>query len=157
MMNRTPRPDDKQVTLRTRALAILARREHSRAELARKLATFAESPDQIEPLLDELARRKMLSDERYAEARVHTLARKFGAARIESELRAKGVSGSIAGSATRAARDTELERARAVWRKRFGALPQNALEKAQQSRFLAGRGFDFATIRAILGGRVEDE
>lgn len=145
------------MTLRTRALAILARREHSRAELARKLASFAESPDEIETLLDELARRKLLSDERYAEARVHTLARKFGAARIENELRSKGVSDAIADSAMRAARDTEVDRARAVWRKRFGVLPQNALEKARQARFLAGRGFAFATIRAILGGRFDDE
>lgn len=143
--------------MRTRALAILARREHSRAELARKLASFAESPAEIETLLDELARRKLLSDERYAEARVHTLARKFGAVRIENELRSKGVSDAIADSAMRAARDTEVDRARAVWRKRFGVLPQNALEKARQARFLAGRGFAFATIRAILGGRFDDE
>ena len=151
------RSDNKQVTLRTRALAILARREHTRAELARKLAAFAESPEEIEPLLDELARRKLLSDERYAEVRVHTLASKFGAMRIEHELRAKGVSDAIADRAVRGARDTELDRARAVWKKRFGELPRNALEKAQQMRFLAGRGFSFETIRNVLGGRVDEE
>jgi regulatory protein len=149
--------EDRYRALRTRALAILTRREHTRAELARKLAAFAESEAEIAPVLDELARRKLLSDERYAEARTVTLERKFGAARIEYELRAKGVPAVIAARAVRAARDSEVERARAAWRKRFGVPPEDALERAKQMRFLRARGFSFDAIRAVVVGRGDDE
>jgi regulatory protein len=151
------RPSRTQPSLRNRALAILARREHTRAELARKLAPFSESDGDVAAVLDELAAKRLLSDERYAEARVTTLSRKFGAARIEHELRAKGVSASMAERAVRGARETELDRARAAWRKRFGSPPADALEKAKQMRFLQSRGFSFAVIRAVVGGRSDEE
>jgi regulatory protein len=154
---RPGRPSGTQPSLRSRALAILARREHTRAELARKLAAFSESAGDVAAVLDDLASRKLLSDERYAEARVATLSPKFGAARIEHELRAKGVTGPLAERAVRGARDTELDRARAAWRKRFGTPPADALEKAKQMRFLQSRGFSFDVIRTVVGGRVDDE
>ena len=75
-------------TLRERALRLLARREHSRAELARKLHPHVVPEDDLDALLDDLARRRLLSDERYAESRAHALSRKFGAARIAQQLRA---------------------------------------------------------------------
>ncbi len=135
---------------------MLARREHTRAELARKLAPFSESDGDVEAVLDDLAARKLLSDERYAEARVTALSRKFGAARIEHELRAKGVSAPTAGQAVRVARETEVDRARAAWQKRFGSPPADALEKAKQMRFLQSRGFSFEVIRKIVGARSDD-
>ncbi|MCX7893428.1 MAG: recombination regulator RecX [Burkholderiales bacterium] len=156
-MKPPPRSGVGQPTLRSRALAHLARREHTRAELARRLAPFAESAAEVEVLLDELAARKLLSDARYAEARVATLARKFGAARIAQELRARGVSGPDAEQALAGARASELERARAAWAKRFGVAPADALERARQMRFLASRGFAFDVIRAVVGGRGDDE
>jgi len=89
------RPDT-PVELKVRALRYLARREHSRAELARKLAPYAESAQALAALLDELAGRKQLSDERYAETRAHWLARKYGAAKIRADLKAHGVADAIA-------------------------------------------------------------
>ena len=86
--------------LRARALKYLARREHSRAELARKLAPRAESPEALGQLLDALAAKRQLSDERYAEARARQLARKYGAARIRHELRAQGVDEDIVARST---------------------------------------------------------
>src|SRR5262252_11189872 len=99
------------LTLRERALRLLARREHSRAELARKLQPHAAPEDDLGALLDELALRKQLSDDRYAESRAHVLSRKFGAARIAQELRAKGVDKGLAEDVAAAARSTEVERA----------------------------------------------
>lgn len=151
------RPGRPQPSLRSRALAMLARREHTRAELARKLAPFSESEGDVAAVLDDLAARKLLSDERYAEARVTTLSRKFGAARIEHELRARGVSAPTAERAVRGARETEVDRARAAWQKRFGSPPADALEKAKQMRFLQSRGFSFEVIRKVVGGRSDDE
>jgi regulatory protein len=142
----------KDPTLRQRAVAFLARREHSRVELSRKLARFAEDPAEIEPLLDDLARRKLLSDERFADARAHSLAAKFGPARLEHELRAKGVAASAIARVAGAARVTEVDRARAAWRKRFGQAPADRAERAKQMRFLQGRGFSFDAIRRVIGG-----
>jgi len=146
----------KTLSLRDRAIAYLARREHSRSELAGKLARHAEDPDEIPPLLDELVRRKLLSDNRYAEARVHALARRFGVTRIESELRAQGVDRAAIAHATRDARTTEIASAREAWRKRFGTPPKDALERARQMRFLRGRGFSYEAIRKAVGAPEED-
>lgn len=148
--------DKQRIALRSRALAILARREHSRAELRRKLAAFNTDAALVEGVLDELTARRLVSDERYAEARSDSLARKFGSARIEQELRAKGVSRALAANAVAGARGTEVERARAVWTKRFGVAPRDALEKARQMRFLQGRGFSFDAIRQVLGTAGHD-
>jgi regulatory protein len=145
----------KALSLRERAVTYLAQREHSRAELARRLAPHADAPDEIPALLDELARRKLLSDERYAEARANSLARRFGATRIAWELRAKGVDGAAIAQATRAVRATELARAREAWAKRFDRPPHDAAERARQYRFLQGRGFSFETIRRVVSG-VDD-
>jgi regulatory protein len=145
------------ISLRERAVKWLAQREHSRAELERKLARYADEPAQIPGLLDELARQKLLSDDRYAEARANVLARKFGVARIERELRAKGIDRSAIDQVVRAARATELERARAAWRKRFGTAPTNSAERARQIRFLQGRGFSFEVIRQLIAGAEGDD
>ncbi len=137
--------------LRERALRLLARREHSRAELARKLAPHAGEGDALDTLLTELVGRKLLSDERYAEARSRQLARKFGAARIAHELRASGVDDATAGGALVAARESEAERAREVWRRKFRVPAATREERAKQMRFLQSRGFSFDAIRAALG------
>jgi regulatory protein len=77
-------------------------------------------------------------------------------ARIEHELRAKGVAAGAIARATVDARATEVARARAAWRRRFDAPPADALEKARQMRFLRGRGFSFEAIRAVVGAAEED-
>ena len=142
-------------SLRERALGLLARREHSRAELRRKLAPHADSPEELETLLEDLAQRKFLSESRFAEARVHVLSRKFGAARIEHDLRAKGISEEEAASAARHARSTEFERALEVWRRKFGNPATDLKARARQARFLLGRGFSTDIINRILRHRGE--
>ncbi|GBG02123.1 hypothetical protein AZSI13_14500 [Azospira sp. I13] len=145
------------LTLRQRALGLLARREHSRAELARKLAAHAESEEELVALLDDLAARRQLSDARYAAERVAFRSRRYGNARLAQELRQAGVASDTAEAAL-AETASELERARQVWQKKFDQLPVDLPERARQTRFLAGRGFSSATIRQVLkGGADEDE
>jgi regulatory protein len=146
----------KEPTLRERALKLLARREHSRTELARKLKAHVLPEDDLEALLDDLAHRRQLSDERYAESRAHALSRKFGAARIAQELRAKGLDKGLAQRAVETARSTEVERARAVWLRKFRSPPDSREERARQMRFLQSRGFSFEAIRAVVRGADED-
>jgi len=143
----------REPSLRERALRLLARREHSRAELARKLRTYASPAEELETLLEDLSRRKLLSDERYAESRAHALSRKYGAARIAHELRAKGLGKELAEQASEAARATEVERAREIWRRKFRVAPRTREERAKQMHFLQSRGFSFDAIRVVVGGK----
>ncbi len=143
-------------TLRERALRLLSGREHSRLELRRKLANHAESPEQLEVLLDELTRKSQQSDERFAKLRSRVLSRKYGSSRIAYDLRSKGVSDEVIEASVVEAQSTELARAKEAWRKRFGSKPANALEKAKQMRFLQSRGFSFDTIKQVISGIDED-
>ncbi|MCZ7563410.1 MAG: recombination regulator RecX [Burkholderiales bacterium] len=143
-------------TLRERAVALLARRDHSRAELARKLARHAESAADVESVLDDLARRELLSDERFAAGRGEALGRRFGAGRVVRELRGKGVAPAALAAVANDLKGSELARAREVWQKRFGVLAGSAAERARQARFLQSRGFPYDVIRRVVRG-LEDE
>ena len=129
---------------------MLARREYSRLELGRKLAPFAENPEDIPGLLDDFERRGWLSERRVVEQVLASRRRRFGAQRIAHELREKGISDAAIAGAQLQLQESELETARAVWQKKFGALPANAREKARQMRFLQGRGFSLDIIRRLL-------
>lgn len=138
------------VSLKARALKLLAGREHTRQELRAKLRTHSEIGGELEALLDELERRKLLSDERYAEARAHQLGKKFGPARIAYDLRAKGVSEDTVARTMAGQSAQEFEQAQRAWAKRFGSAPRDPLEKAKQMRFLQGRGFSIDVIRRVV-------
>ncbi|NYT57511.1 recombination regulator RecX [Alcaligenaceae bacterium] len=138
-------------TLKARAIGYLSRREHSRQELGRKLAPYAQDANEIEPLLDQLEGENWLSNERFAHSLLNRRASRQGASRILNELRQHGVNDAAIAEAGRQLHTTELERARAVWEKKFGQLPSNAKEYARQYRFLASRGFAAESLRRILG------
>ncbi len=138
------------LSLRARALKALARREHSRQELLAKLQPFAEDPDEIAPLLDDLEKRGWLSEARFVEHTTTVRRRRFGAARILHELRGKGVSETALAAAQTQLKDSELDAARAVWKKKFGSLPTTLEERAKQSRFLASRGLSAEVVHQVL-------
>ncbi|MBI5926082.1 MAG: recombination regulator RecX [Aquabacterium sp.] len=140
------------LSLKGRALKYLAAREHSRVELRRKLAPHAESPEQIEQALDDLEGRGLLSAQRFADSMLHRKAAKFGAARLQAELAQHQLPPDIAREATQALRETEFERAHALWVRRYGEIPETPEDKARQMRFLAGRGFSGDVIRRVVRG-----
>lgn len=139
------------MNLRERALNLLARREHSRAELARKLAPHAEGGE-VDALLDDLERENLLSDTRYAEMLANARSGRHGSLRLRADLRDKGVPAAVIEVALAEARESDLDAARAVWLKKFGAAPRDAAERAKQMRFLAGRGFPVDVVRRVVGG-----
>jgi regulatory protein len=170
-------------SLKARALRHLARREHSRAELERKLtaqlnadryadqraqrqgelraeehaspgADEAETAEQIRRALDDLAARGLLSDARAAESLLASHGRRFGSRRLKQTLQAKGLDPELVRSTVQQSRSTEYERAQDLWRRRFGQPPADAKEQARQMRFLAGRGFDGDIIRRVVKGAV---
>ena len=138
---------DSDAALKARALRHLVRREHSRAELARKLAPHAESPQALESVLDLLLSKKQQSDERFASERARVLSRKYGASKIRHDLRARGVADEVI---ERVSAGAELERARAILEKKFPLPPQSREESAKRARFLQGRGFSYDVIRSLL-------
>jgi len=143
-------PPASAAALKARALRHLARREHSRAELARKLAPYAESAEALAGLLDELVLKRQLSDQRYAEARAHWLARKYGAARIRQDLKAHGVSAHVSDA-------DDFEKAKAILARKYRGAPGTLEEKARRARFLQSRGFSRDVIsRLILSARSAD-
>lgn len=179
-----PRPAP---TLKSRALAWLAQREHSRQELRSKLlreaarrarvAASAGAPADAEPavpdadddaasalaarhaevdaLLDWLAERGYLSDQRFTESRVLGRSGQWGQRRIEHELRQHGLA--LPAEARAALQATELARAQALWARRFGRPPADSADRARQMRFLAGRGFGGDTIRRVLRHAGDDD
>ncbi|HWL30037.1 MAG TPA: recombination regulator RecX [Burkholderiaceae bacterium] len=138
-------------SLKARAIAILSRRENSRLELERKLAPHATDALQLQQLLDELERENWLSNERYALSLVNRRAPRQGSRRIVQELRQQGLSDDIIAGINESLKETELDRAREVWLKKFGAAPVDAKDYARQFRFLASRGFSSECLRRILG------
>jgi regulatory protein len=167
-------------SLKARALRWLAQREYSRSELRRKLlvtarhgakadaqddsaaaAGFVESASpaalesHVDALLDWLAARKYLSDERFVESRVLVRQQRFGNLRIRRELAEHGLA--LDAADAERLRQTELQRAKAVWARRFGEPAADAAGRARQARFLAGRGFSAGVIRQLLNRRTAGE
>jgi regulatory protein len=138
---------DTPAQLKARALRHLVRREHSRAELARKLAPHAQSPEALDALLDELVSMKQLSDERFAEERARSLARKFGPAKIRHDLKSKGIAEEIV---ERIDAGDELARARAILSRKYRDPAATREERARRARFLSSRGFSMDVIARLL-------
>jgi regulatory protein len=143
-------------SLKTRAIVWLSQREHSRSELAAKLKRVAGEDEQttIEPLLDWLTAHSYLSEQRFVESRVHARAAKFGNRRIQQELAQHRVA--LDAQASAQLRASELDRARAVWQRKFKELAGDAAGRAKQMRFLAARGFGSDVIRRVVKG-LDDE
>jgi regulatory protein len=116
--------------LRARALRQLARREHTRAELERKLAPAAQTPEALAALLDELAQRGWLSERRALEQVVRARRGRFGSARIRRELERRGVPRELIAEATAALGPDDARAARALRRRKFGAPPRSAQDRA---------------------------
>jgi regulatory protein len=153
-------------SLQARALGWLAQREQSRSELRRKLlrverqrlaATGAEPDDEpagddtaarVDALLDALQAQGLLSEERFIESRVRVRAPGLGIKRIQRELAQHGLK--LQAQPLQQLRDTELQRAKQLWRRKFGSVAGDERERARQMRFLAGRGFSGDVIRRVL-------
>jgi regulatory protein len=137
-------------SLKGRALRLLSQREHSRAELERKLAKYEEEPGTLATALDELAAKDFISEARVVQSVVHQRAPRMGAMRVRQELQQKGIAPAAIAEAVAGLQDSEASRAFDVWRRRFETPPQDAKERAKQMRFLMARGFSGAVVAKVL-------
>ena len=133
---------------------LLARREHGRVELMRKLRKRGAPEELIEAALQRLAEEGLLSEARYLESFVAYKARAgYGPQRIREELGQRGLA---RGDIDQALRDSGIdwfEQLRETWQRKFtGRLPVDTRERAQQGRFLAYRGYSLEMIGRLLRG-----
>ena len=144
-------------SLKGRALRLLSQREHSRAELERKLVRHVQEGDNLAAVLDDLQAKDFISEQRTAESVVHRRAGRMGLARIRHELHAKGLSGEAMEQALAPLQDTELERAGELWRRKFTELPTDAAARAKHMRFLMARGFSGEVASRVLRAAARGE
>ena len=139
-------------TVEAAAVRLLTRREHSIEELRRKLLSKGYPPDTIEPVVQKLAGKRLVSDERFTSSFVHHHAKRGqGPVRIRAELRQQGIPDSQLEEALRSADIDWVQLARDVRRRKFGATaPRSLGERAKQARFLQYRGFDAEQLRAAF-------
>jgi len=138
------------LSLKGRALRLLSQREHSRAELVTKLARHVQEGDDLNAVLDDLQAKDFINANRVAESLVHRRAARLGMQRLVQELRSKGLDDELVRATAERLRATELERAQAVWRQRFGSVATDAQERVRQMRFLAARGFAGDVVRRVV-------
>ena len=131
------------VDVRTKAMDLLARREHSRRELKQKLLKRFGDGDLIDQQLDLLAEENLQSDARYAESFLRQrINRGYGPNRIRQEMRLKGISDTEMNAAMQEESPDWRALAVATFERKFGALPaQDLKEKARRIRFMEYRGF----------------
>ncbi|MFM9878910.1 MAG: recombination regulator RecX [Burkholderiaceae bacterium] len=144
------------LSLKGRALRCLATREHSRAELERKLRGHEETPGELAQVLDALAAKGFISEQRVADSVVNRRASKLGGQRLRQELQAKGLAPALVAQALGGLRTSEQARASEVWQRKFGAPAADAAGRARQMRFLLARGFEADVVRRVVGGASED-
>ncbi len=136
--------------LRQQAIRLLARREHTRVELARKLAGLG-TPEEIEAVLADMEASQLQSDNRTAESYLRSNASRLGTSRLRHTLKTRGVAPEmIEQQLTQAELPDEIERARAAWSRKFSAAPADVKEWARQARFLQSRGFAGDIVRKLL-------
>ena len=142
---------------REQAIRLLARREHSRRELERKLFSRGHAEGAVGAALAALAADGLQSNERYAESYVRSaLARGHGERKIRAALRARGVEDGLADAHLALGQEQWLRRASQALRKRFGEAPaEDRKQEAKRLRFLTGRGFPAELAFAAVAGRAD--
>ena len=148
---------DSPAAVRRAAMDLLARREHGRMELSRKLRSRGAPPDLIEPALEKLADEGLLSEARYLESFVRMRANAgYGPLRIREELTQRGLPREEIEQALRDSGFDWNEQLREVWLRKFGELPGDQRERARQGRFLSYRGYPLDSIGRVLRGASFD-
>ncbi|AGZ36642.1 recombination regulator RecX [Pseudomonas sp. SWI6] len=150
---------DTPVAVRRTAMDLLARREHGRVELTRKLRQRGAPEELIQPELDRLAEEGLLSEARYLESFIRYRSNSgYGPARIREELGQRGLDRNDVDQALRDSEVNWAERLQDVWQRKFaGQRPHDPRSRAQQTRFLAYRGFSMEMIGRLLSGRDLDD
>jgi len=148
---------DDQIEARKKAMDLLARREHSRTELLRKLAGAGFEPDAAEQAVERLSAEGLQSDRRFVENFVQSrISQGKGPVRIHADLGARGVDAALVDDVLAATAEDWHRLAREIRARKFGqAQPADFRDKARQMRFLQYRGFEADQIQAAVSATDE--
>ena len=148
------KPEDKALV--SAALKLLARRDYSRSEFISKLTSTEFGKDDVEAAADWCHEQGFLNEARFVESASRRLGAKFGAKRVAYTLRQKGVAEDQISVAVLTLNESEQDRARALWIRKFGKVAESADEKSKQIRYLQTRGFSFAIIKLVICGTPDE-
>lgn len=143
------------LSLTGRALRFLSRREHSRQELRKKLLPYAQEEGELDAVLDKLEQQKFLSNERYAHSVVRRKSERYGSMIILESLKQHGLGKELVEQVKEELKDTELQRLYELWVKKYGELPEDAAQRAKQTRYLVSKGFPLSLVNRVVAGRYE--
>jgi len=147
----------KELSLKAKAIQLLARREYARDELGQRLVARGAAREEVRAVLDELAALGYVSDERYAKAVAIRKGGRYSRRSIAQELKAKGVPSSDIDAAMADAPVDDEAALLALWQRRFGKAPVDERDKARQVRFLQSRGFALSAILRLLRAAASDK
>jgi regulatory protein len=174
-----PKPENRDIV--SAALRLLARRDMSRTEFVAKLGKGSKSfstksgksgdagsdesgnenavaksagysDEDIAAVTEWCAQEGFLNETRFAEGNARRLGAKYGARRVGATLKQKGVSEELVAETVSQLADSDFDRARALWLRKFGEPATNANDKNKQIRFLQSRGFGFDVIKRVISG-----
>ena len=134
-----------------KALGLLARREHSRAELKTKLARGGHAADEAEAAIASLGSGALQSDARFAAALARSRAGQgYGPRRIVAELKSHAIGDALIREALAALDVDWAASARRQLERQYGAgRAVSPRDRARQAGFLLRRGFDGPTVGAV--------
>lgn len=135
----------------SQALALLARRAYSRAELTQRLQQKGYSDEDVAAALERVQEYGYVNDEEVAEAVFREAARRHkGPVWVARKLAARGVPEELAAPRVRRSESVARERARELLRKKRGGMAAGGLATRQKLyRFLLGQGYPQSLARHL--------
>jgi len=134
------------------AIRLVARREHTRLELTKKLIVRGFERGDVDTLLNYFEEKGWLDERRYIDIFLRAKRCRYGSLKLIRELEVRGISRDLIEEVRPGIQSGELDAAQGVWQKRFGVQPKNSTELAKQIRFMQSRGFEQEVIKSVVNG-----
>ena len=134
------------------AISLVARREHTRLELTKKLIVRGFERGDVDTLLNDFEEKGWLDERRYIDIFLRAKRCRYGSLKLIRELEVRGISRDLIEEVRPGIQSGELDAAQGVWQKRFGVQPKNSTELAKQIRFMQSRGFEQEVIKSVVNG-----
>ena len=133
-------------------MRLVARREHTRLELTKKLIVRGFGRGDVDTLLNDFEEKGWLDERRYIDIFLRAKRCRYGSLKLIRELEVRGISRDLIEEVRPGIQSGELDAAQGVWQKRFGVQPKNSTELAKQIRFMQSRGFEQEVIKSVVNG-----
>ena len=146
-----------KISLLGRGIRYLSLREHSEAEIRKKLHPYAENEEELNHVILQLKSKNFLSNERFSDSLIYKKANTLGSHRIAYELRQHDLDPEIISKHLVNLNKSESRRAYDVWLKKFGTLAKEPKDLAKQIRFMVSRGFDQELVYRIVRGKTLED